>query len=77
MCCYGNIVLWEGLGADLVGRKTGWGRTGATIVILSHRRSIERYRLLALTRRGAAILEWCSAPLSVIRLAVAMNCQRT
>ena len=30
---------------------------------------------LALTRRGAAILEWSSAPLSVIRLAGAMNCQ--
>ena len=49
---------------------------GVSIDILYDRRSIECYRLLALTRRGAAILEWSSAPLSVIRLAGAMNCQR-
>ena len=45
----------------------------ATIDILYDRRSIECYRLLALTRRGAAILEWSSAPLSVIRLAGTVN----
>ena len=52
------------------------GQGVPSIDIIKSRRRIDRYCLLALTSRGAAILERSTAPLSVICLAGAMSCQR-
>ena len=43
---------------------------------IKNRRRIDRYCLLALTSRGAAILDQSPAPLSVTCPAGAMKCQR-
>ena len=79
--CWCNLLCWAWRGSTVASSRIEVQRNYSDSRCWDHRRiknrrGIDRYCLLTLTSREAAILDRSSAPLSVISLAGAMKCQR-